>query len=350
MRKYLLVLCFCLLSFSFLSAREFTDAEMTFEYNFSELEKMTEDSDIREFSAEIEKNLLKYPDFNDFTKNNIDKIIKYDFWKKVLILSPKDFLKNVSESGSLGEKVSNFALLQITDDLEKIDGIYHFFDKTNDTENRKYARQQAVYTLFNQSENYEDFRKNLKSFKWVDALDAFNQYFPNHSFVLKMNEEIKKEQDNRQKKIDEAVKKEKKKKLYYYAGAAAVIFIVLAVILRFVRGVSAKNRNSAENEKMSFNEILENAPEMELFRERLEKISDTIENTPALEDALMPFARDYGITYEDTVLISEYINSKSTITVSGIEKLKELCADCKTGVVYSKKEDGFIILCRKDVY
>jgi hypothetical protein len=50
------------------------------------------------------------------------------------------------------------------------------------------------------------------------------------------------------------------------------------------------------------------------------------------------------------VLISEYINNKSAVTDSGIEKLKEVCADYQKGIVFSVNRDGFLVLCKKDVY
>jgi hypothetical protein len=350
MRKILMAICFCFLSFSFLSAEDLAENKNTFEYNFSLLESLTQADKKEELVEKIEKNLIKYPDFNAFSKNNLDKIIKYSFWKKVLIFSDKKFLKQVSENKAYSEKIRKFSLIQITDDLKKLDEIYHFFNKKNDNENKTYVKKQAMYLLFNQSKTYENFKKNLESFKYINALQAFDEIFPNHIFVLKLKEEVKKEQKIKQRKAEQDLNLEKKKKIYFYTGFGILGIIFCFITFKLFNAFFGSTKKINNNEKLSFNEILENAPEMELFREREEKISDLISNMPALKEALMPFAEDYKITFEDTVLISEFINSKSSVTVSGVEKLKELCADCKTGVVYSKKEDGFIVLCRKDIY
>lgn len=350
MVKNLFLIWFCLFFAGFSFAQDFVNNENTFQFNFSKLEKEKSESNKIEMIDKIENNLLKYPDFKEFTENNFEKIIKYKFWKKTLIFSSKEFVKKVSQNDSFPKKVQNFALLNISEDMKTLDEIYHFFDIENDDENKNYAKQQAMYTLFNKSQNLDSFKDNIKFFKWIDPLNSFNEFFPNHSFVLEIKEEIKKEKELENKKALEILNAEKKKQLYYYLGLALIFLFFVFILFRLVKKIFIKTPSKTLNENMSFEEILSNAPVMELFKETQEKIDQTIENTPALKDALMPFANDYGISFEDTVLISEYIQSKSMVTVSGIEKLKELCADCKTGIVYSKKENGFLVLCRKEVY
>lgn len=350
MGKYLILICFYLFSASFCFAQDLKDFEKTFEYNFSLIEKETDDVKKKELAEKIEQNLLKYNDFNDFTDKKFDKIIEYKFWKKVLIFSPREFVKKVSENDNFNKDIQNFALLLLSENMEVLDEIYHYFEVKNDEENKSYAKKQAMYTLFNKSENYIQFKENLLYFKWIDGLDAFNEFFPNHGFVLKMKDEIKKEKELKELKAREALEAEKKKQAYYYLGIGLLVIVLFFMLLRLIRKLFGKREEKNLDKNLSFEEILSNAPVMELFKETEEKIKKTIENTPELKDALMPFANDYEISFEDTVLISEYIQSKSMVTVSGIEKLKELCADCKKGIVYSKKENGFLVLCRKDVY
>ncbi|MDY0132453.1 MAG: hypothetical protein RBR53_07275 [Desulforegulaceae bacterium] len=349
MQKFLFLICFCIIPFSFLSARDLSHDKNTFEFNFSQLENLVQEDEKQDFIEKIEKSLLKYLDFNEFTKNNFDKIVKYKFWKKVLIFSEKEFVKEIAENNNYNKTIQNFALVQVSEDLEKLDEIYNFFENEKDLENKNYTKKQAIYALFNQSENYEQFKNNLKSFKYIKALDSFDGFFPNHSFVLDFKAEIKKEEESFQAELQEKLNKEKKKQIYYYGGLGTLVFILIIALFSLLKSRKAKTTKSDNNQNLSFRETLENAPEMELFRVTHKKIDDLIKNTPTLEDALLPFASDYGIDFQDCVLISEYIQSNSMITVSGIEKLKELCADCKSGVVYSKKEDGFIVLCRKEV-